>query len=147
MNKRINFEDNIFILLMRIRVIRDIITLDADPELFIEKTLDDIFFIDHILRNLLGYLQGNSRLIEREELLEQLSEAEWHFSRVLLELLEHDGAFSIRDIPSASEKLAALRKNSQDRRKIAENLSPAESAMPGSPVVSTDELTELLKAF
>lgn len=147
MNKRINFEDNIFILLMRIRMIRDIITLDADPELFIEKTLDDIYFIDHILRNLLGYLQGNSRLIEREELLEHLSETEWQFSQVLSDLLDHEGDFSVRDIPTISDKLTALRRNSQERRKIADNLSPVENVVPGSPVVSTDELTELLKAF
>lgn len=128
-------------------MIRDIITLDADPELFMEKTLDDISFTDHILRNLLGYLQANSRLIEREDLLERLSETEWQFSQVLLDLLEHDGEFSVKEIPTISDKLTNLRKNSQERRKIAENLRPIESLVPGSPVVSTDELTELLKAF
>ena len=56
MNKRVNFEDSLFILMMRIRMIRDSITLDADPELFLEKILDDIYFTEHTLRVLLDYL-------------------------------------------------------------------------------------------
>ena len=147
MNKRVNFEDSLFILMMRIRMIRDIITLDADPELFLEKTLDDIYFADHTLRILLEYLRENHYLIERVELLEHLSELEWQFSQILQELLDHDGNISIRGIPSIREKISACRNNSLERQKTAESLSPAGSSQPGEPVVSSDELTELLKAF
>jgi len=147
MNKRVNFEDNIFILMVRIRLIRDIITLDADPELFLEKTLDDIDFTDQTLGILLGYLKENSRLIEREELLEHLSELEWQFSRVLQELLDHNGNICIREIPSISEKLTAFRDNSMERRRSIEELGPSEGSRPDEPIVSSDELTELLKAF
>ena len=147
MNKRVNFEDSIFILMMRIRMIRDIITLDADPELFLEKTLDDICFADHTLRILLGYLQESDRLIERDELLEQLSELEWQFSQVLQELLDHKGNISIQEVPSIKEKLLAFRNSSLERRKLTENLGPSDGSLPGEPVVSSDELAELLKAF
>ena len=147
MNKRVNFEDNIFILMVRIRMIRDIITLDADPELFLEKTLDDIDFTDHTLGILLGYLRENSRLIEREELLEHLSELEWQFSQILQKLLDHDGNISVNDIPSINEKLTAFRNNSAERRKSIENLKPTDDSRSGEPIVSSDELTELLKAF
>jgi len=147
MNKRVNFEDNIFILMVRIRMIRDIITLDADPELFLEKTLDDIDFTDHTLGILLGYLRENSRLIEREELLEHLSELEWQFSQILQKLLDHDGNISVSDIPSINEKLTVFRNNSTERRKNIENLKPADDSRSGEPIVSSDELTELLKAF
>ena len=147
MNKQVNFEDNIFILMMRIRMIRDIIALDADPELFLEKTLDDIYFVDHSLRVLLGYLEENSRLIEREELLEHFSEVEWQFSQVLSELLSHEGNLSIRDIHPIREKLTVFRNNSLERKSIAEHLSPVGETASNEPVVSSDELTELLKAF
>ena len=147
MNKRVNFEDSLFILMMRIRMIRDIITLDADPELFLEKTLDDIFFADQTLRVLLEYLQENHYLIERVELLEHLSELEWQFSRLLQELLDHNGSFSICEIPAIKEKISNCRSNSLERQRAAESLSPAGSSLPGEPVVSSDELTELLKAF
>ena len=122
MNKRVNFEDNVFILTMRIRMIRDTITLDADPELFLEKILDDICFTDHMLRILLGYLQENDRLIARDEFLEHFSELEWQFCQVIGELLNHDGNISVREIPSVQEKLLAFRNSSQDRRLTAEKL-------------------------
>ena len=147
MNKRINFEDNIFILMMRLRMIRDTITLDADPELFLDKTMDDIHFSDHILSTLLGYLQENSRLIEREELFEHFAEAERQFARITQELLNHEGNLSVQDLPSIREKLLALRSASLERWKTAESLSSIGESTSNSPVVSSDELTELLKAF
>jgi len=147
MNKKVNFEDNIFILMMRIRMIRDIIILDADPELFMEKILDDICFADHTLGVLLGYLQENQRLIELDELLEHFSELEWQFSLVLKELLDHDGNISVRGNPVLVEKLSAFRTSSLERRKISDNLSSTGENVAGSPIVSSDELTELLKAF
>jgi hypothetical protein len=147
MNKRVNFEDNVFILMMRFRTIRDIITLDADPELFLEKILDDIDFSDHILRILLGYLQENNRLIAREEFLEHLTELEWQFSQVIGEILNHDGNLSIQELPSLQEKLIAFRNSSQERRLTAEKLSLNYGIRSEDPVVSSDELSELLKAL
>ena len=147
MNKKINFDDNIFILMMRLRMIRDIITLDADPELFLEKILDDIDFADHTLQILLKYLHENQRLIELEELLEHLSELEWQFSLVLKELIDHDGNISVRGNGLIMSKLATFRNSSNERRRTIENLSPAGDSVTGSPIVSSDELTELLKAL
>jgi hypothetical protein len=148
MNKRVNFEDSLFILMIRIRMIRDTITLDADPELFLEKTLDDIYFADQILRILLYHLEENHYLIERAELLEQLADLELQFSQVLKELLDHNGNIAIRDISSIKEKITACRNSSLERQKTAERLSPAEDNQPPvSPIVSSAELSELLKAF
>jgi hypothetical protein len=145
MNKRVNFEDNIFILMMRIRMIQDTITLDADPELFLEMTLKDIDFVDHVLGILLGYIRDNQRLIEREELLEHLAELERQFSQALQKLLTHEGTISAREIPPVKEKLKLLWKGSQERREIAKTPDP--SGGGGEPLVSPDELNELLKDF
>ena len=147
MNKRVNFEDSLFILMMRIRMIRDIIILDADPELFLEKTLDDIYFTDQLFRILLQYLEDNHYLIEKAELLEQLSDLEWQFSQVLQELLTHNGNIAIRNILPIKEKVTACRISSLERQRTAESLRSAGDNQPASPIVSSDELTELLKAF
>ena len=147
MNKQINFEDNIFILMMRIRMIRDTVTLDADPELFLEKILEDIDFTDRTLKTLLGYLQENTRLIERDELLEHISELEWQFSRVLLELLSHEGNLSVKLVPSLAERLNFMRNESMERRKAAGSLTVEKEVTSDEPIVSTDELAELLKAL
>ena len=147
MNKRVNFEDNIFILTMRVRMIRNTITLDAEPELFLEKLLDDICFTDQVLRTLLAYLQENDRLIAREEFLEHFSELEWEFSQVIGEFLNHGGNISVCELPGVQEKLIAFRNSSQDRYQAVEKLSLTDNYRAGNPVVSSDELTELLKAF
>ena len=147
MNKRVNFEDSLFILMMRLRMIRDSITLDADPDFFLEKTLDDIFFTDHILRILLNCLEENHHLIERLEVLEQLYGLDAEFSRVLQNLLDHEGNFSIRILPQIREKIAACRTNSLQRQAAIVKLNPAGGSPAASPIVSSDELSELLKAF
>ena len=128
-------------------MIRDIVTLDADPELFLDKVLDDIRFADGALGVLLGYLEDNQRLIGLDELLEHFSEAEWRFSAVLKDILDHNGNFSVRDNPLISEKLNVYRNSSMERRRIADNLNSQGDGFQGSPIVSSDELTELLKAL
>ena len=128
-------------------MIQDMVTLDADPELFLEKMLDDIFFIDQTLRTLLGSLENNHHLIERDELFEQLSGAEAQFASVLQNLINHEGAFSVMEIPSLAEKLKVFRSGSLERQKIAGKLQPVEKSPAASLYVSSDELTELLKAF
>ena len=128
-------------------MISEMITLDADSELFLEKTLEDIDFTDQTLGILLDNLQKNHRLIERDELLDHLSELEWQFAQVLTSLLNHEGNFSIEGIPSLKEKLLAIRENSLKRQKIAESLSPSKTDENSSTMVSSDEISELLKAF
>jgi len=147
MNKRVNFEDSLFILMMHLRLIQDIITLDADPEFFLGKTLDDIYFTDRILGVLLGSLQENSFLIEREELLEHLADIESRFTQVLQDLLNCDGNISIRSAPSIMEKVVACRNNSLARQETIARLNPVGTRKSSSPIVSSAELTELLKAF
>jgi hypothetical protein len=147
MNKQVNFEDNIFILMMRTRMIRDMITLGADPELFLEKTLDDICFTNETLGILLAYLEQNQHLIEREERFEQLQNAEEQFSMVLQGLLCKGGNFSVRGSSSLEEKLAVFQKSSLERQKAAGKLRHIEEELDDSPPVSSLEIAELLKAF
>jgi hypothetical protein len=144
MNKQVNFEDNIFILIVRIRMISDVLALDADPELYLEKTLNDIEFIDNTLGLLFGYLTGNTKIIERDELYTHLSDLESQFSQVLSDFLSSDGTISARDIPVLQEKMLLLKKNSLQRRGVLES-SGIKSEGSSEPLVSSDELTELLK--
>jgi hypothetical protein len=146
MNKRINFEDNIFILNTRIRMIRDLLILETDPDLFLEKTMDDLGFIDLTLAFLLGNLLENERLIERDEQFHNLSETERQFSEVLSEILEGAGSISAVQFPVIRDKTLVLRNNSLERRKNIEG-AVSRGNKPSEPVVSSDELNELLKGL
>ena len=147
MNKRFNFEDNIFIILMRLRMIRDIIILDPEPDLFLEKILDDIYFTDHILRILLEYIQENDRLIARDEFLNQLFKTEGQFYQLTRDFLDREGNISVREIPPVNEKLLALRDSSMERHKTLEELCHKAGIGHENTTVSSDEINELLKAF
>ena len=147
MSRHCNFEDNIFIINMRIRVIRDLLFLDADPELFLDKTLEDVAFINKTLENLLGNLTINHRYIERDEQFHNLAETEWRFQAILYKLLNEDTVFPIKTDPQIIEPLKAITKETVERRKTLEKLCINEIDKPtAEPVVSVDELSELLKA-
>jgi hypothetical protein len=148
MNKRINFEDNIFILNVRIRMIQDMLILDTDPELFLEKTMDDAEFINTGLEALLGQLLENERLIERDEQLYNLRETEKRFLELLSNLESGRGSISGSRFPVICPRIAQVRESSALRRKTIEeyadrNLKTSVESM----VVSSDELHELLKAL
>jgi hypothetical protein len=147
MEKPINFEDNIFILNTRIRMIRDLLILDAEPDLFLEKTLEDIDFIDHTLSLLLDRLFKSERFIEREEQFHNLSETEGQFAEVLAEIVRGEGAVSAAVRPPIQERIALIRSHSLERRKtITESFTQTGGAALES-VVSSDELQELLKTM
>jgi hypothetical protein len=147
MNKRINFEDNIFILNGRIRMIRDLLILDTDPDLFLEKTIEDIDFIDKTLETLLENLIENKRLLERDVEFDNLSDLEWQFARVLSDFLDSPGNISAAQFPVLKGKISMLRKRGQDRQKVMENSRAQTEPSLSEPVVSSLELSELLKDF
>jgi hypothetical protein len=148
MNKRINFEDNIFILNTRIRMIRDMLILNADPELFLEKTMDDAEFINVTLGALLGHLLENTRLIERDEQFYNLYETEGQFLEILSELELGQGAMSGTRFPVIRARIGQLRENAVQRRKTITESDGKNNKMPAEPmVVSSDELHELLKTL
>ncbi|MDR3131295.1 MAG: hypothetical protein LBU18_07080 [Treponema sp.] len=140
MNKRINYEDAIFIINTRIRIIRDMFLLDADPDLFLEKTLDDVDFIDRILSILLEQLADNKRFIDRVEQFHNLAETERIFSEAISELIASDRFPAIRD------HLTILWNHTQERRMTIANITGYDNEKtPSDPVVSSDELNELLQ--
>jgi hypothetical protein len=147
MNKRINFEDNIFILELRIRVIQDMLALDPDPELFLDKTMDDIDFIDYALGTLLGNLIENTLLLEREEEFDSLHDLELLFGSVLLQLFEGGQAISSDAFPVIKNKITSLRISSTERRKTIDKNAGSREQPRSDPVVSSVELSELLKDF
>jgi hypothetical protein len=147
MVKHTNFEDNIFLLSMRIRMLRDILLLDADPELFLEMTLNDTDFIDQGLTILLKNLIENKRLIERDEQLYNLSKTERQFVEVLSEFSNGGGSISGVKFPLICEKLWALQKQSLGRQKTITDSVAEPHKDSDNTVVSSDELMELLKDF
>ncbi|MDR0583471.1 MAG: hypothetical protein LBG57_03875 [Treponema sp.] len=147
MTMYINFEDNLFILNVRIRMIRDLLRLDPDPGLFLERTVDDMEFIDKALEFLTGNLKENTRLFDRDREFDNLSNIEWQFSQLLLEFAKDSSPLSPAKFPQIRDRIFRLKDSGAARRKtIDEAVVPAEQTRT-EPMVSSAELNELFREF
>jgi hypothetical protein len=145
MNKQINFGDAIFILNTRVRMLRDMLVLDADPDFFLDQTLADVDFIDAALEALLRELLENTHLIDRDGHFRSLHETERQFLGVLWDLANGSGTVSVASYPPLRDKVALIREHSLGRQKTTEQRLSIDDSSSREPVVSSDELNELLR--
>jgi len=141
---RLHFEDSIFILNMRIRVIRDTLHLNPPPELFLEKSIDDLTFIDNALELLVGAIIENADQYSGNGETEYIADTEWQFNQVLTEFALETSPFSAHTLPETMQKVAIMRASSESRRKIIEGTGQPLEIAQSEPVVTSAELNGLL---
>jgi len=144
MNKHINFEDTIFILNVRIKMIRDLLQLDTDTGLFLRQTMGDLEFINSALDLLTEKFLANISFLDRETEADNLSDAEWQFSQVLNEIINHSSPFSPAHFPETQTWIDKFKKDSNKRQKLIEESCTPEGQGSSEPVVSNAELNGLL---
>jgi len=144
MNKRINFEDTIFILNVRIRMIRDLMQLDTDAEIFYKQTAGDIEFISSCLDMLSDKFVANLKFLDRETEADNILDAEWQFGQLLNEVTNNSSPFSPSLFPELPIIVAKLRTDSQKRKKLIEDSYVPSEQASNEPVVSHAELNGLL---
>jgi hypothetical protein len=126
-------------------MLHEVLTLDISSDLFLDKTIDDMSFIDKTLDVLIKALTEDTYIPERDEQLDNVSETEWQFSQVLTRFLSVSGNISANHFPAFREKIFALRNQSAARRKIADDSRTKPDRAGMEPLVSSDEMSELLK--
>jgi hypothetical protein len=141
---RLNFEDTIFILNLQIRMMKDTLRLNPPPELFMEKCLADLAFIDSVLESLIQAFLENSDQHKGNGESEYISDTEWQFSQLLTEFLLESSPFSARFFPDTMQKVTVLRNASNARRKAIESTVLPTEIANAEPVVSSVELSSLL---
>jgi hypothetical protein len=128
-------------------MVQDILVLEPDPELFLKKTMEDIDFIDDTLGLLLDGLLENPHLIERNEQLVNLYDIECQFLQILTQLLTGSGNISVLRFPVLREKTTFLQAHSMTRKKLIDDFRNKTDQSNIEPLVSTDELSALLKKY
>ena len=141
MNNNI-FSDTIFILNMRIRMINDTLKLNPDPELFLDRSMDDIEFIDRILSYTAQKLMDN--IASSNDEYDNVLDAEWQFNQLLTEFSLDTCPFSVRAFPKIQDKINSLRISSSNRRKTLEETGISSQAIQVEPVTSSAEMSGLL---
>ena len=133
----VSFEDSVFIINMRIKMIRDILRLNPPHEFFLEKCIDDLVFIDWVLSCLCDQCSGINEL-------DYASDTEWQFSQLLNEISNNSSPYSQLYFPETQTWIDKLRKESSKRKKqIDDSYVPSEQSV-SEPVVSHAELNGLL---
>jgi hypothetical protein len=141
----INYEDNIFILNAKIRSIGDLMRLEAESALFLDKTMEDIDFIGDAAGKILANLLENKQLIDWDEHLYNLYDTEDRFYTLLKAMLNGQAAFSVSNHPPIAGMVGALAASSATRqKKIKENMRDPGQATNDPRVVSVEELALLV---
>jgi len=144
MNKRINFEDTIFILTVRIKMIKDLLRLDVDTGLFYRQTAGDMEFINSILDIMTEKFLANLKFLDRELEGDNLLDTEWQFSQLLNELSNNNCPYSQVNFTETLAWIEKLKTSSSKRRKQLEESSISVNHSTAEPVVSNAELNGLL---
>jgi hypothetical protein len=106
--------------------------------------MDDLDFINSSMASLLLNLKENFRLIERDEQFHNLVDTESQFCEILNELDHGEGSFSGLQYPELRERVGFLISRSQERQRSIDELIIEAKNLTLEPVVSYDELHELL---
>ncbi|MFI5368597.1 MAG: hypothetical protein ACHQ1F_06255, partial [Spirochaetia bacterium] len=108
MTRRINYEDDIFTLALQVRCLQDTLKLEVDPELFRERILGDITWIDATIGRLYQSLKESSLFVKRQEHLKELQKLKRAFAVALDALVEKRAPFAVH-IAEKSGELRAIR--------------------------------------
>ncbi len=144
MTTRVNYDDNIFFLQAMIKTLDNGVQLTIDGDLFRDKFIEDVFFIDSTLSRILTQLRESRRLIRRTEYLRALMRAESLFVDLLNKCLDETLPFAA-ELEGVVSKLRTTRNAHQraldDVRSILHEQSYVE---PEEDVVSQEEFRSLL---
>ncbi|MGM0674446.1 MAG: hypothetical protein ACQETQ_07125 [Spirochaetota bacterium] len=145
MNPRINYDDNIFLLQTMVKTLRSALTLDVDPEMFKDKILEDIFFIDSTFMKIFSQLRDNPNLIRRAEYLKALLRAETSFLELLNDTISAQRPLA-ESLSPFSHKLRASRDSHANTVSEIQGIlrDPEEQSLE-EDVVSQQELNFLLQ--
>ncbi len=132
MTTRVNYDDNIFFLQQLITTLDNGIQLAIDADLFRDKLVEDLLFLDATLSRILTQLRENRLLIRRSEYLRALMRAE----KLFLDLLDKCLDESIPFASALTEITHKLRASRNDHRRQLEEIR---SLLQGSSETETEE--------
>lgn len=88
MTRRVNYEDNIFYLTLVFKGIAASLKLNIDTELYRDRIIDDIRFLDKTSSSIFQSLKSNDRMIDRLTHLKGMQKLNANFISLLEDILE-----------------------------------------------------------
>ena len=144
MAEKIYYDDNIFYLNEIISNIDDGIRLDIDTDLFLDKLVEDILFVESALARIYGSLHDNSKLIRRNEHLRRLVRSKLKFSELLEDIVERRVPISENLAPFYPKFIELFHEQQHHLDELRAQLSTNDSAGEDEDMVSQEEIRFLL---
>jgi len=145
MTKQINYEDDIFYLLLIIRRLADGLKLTIDGDIFSGKIVDDILFLDEAVDKVSGLLKESQSFLKKEENLRNLKKVKRLFIELLDDIIEKkiSIAYYFTDIIDNFKKIREKqRETTVEIDTELENMSGGKKE--GQQIVSEEEFKFLL---
>ncbi len=145
MTRRINYEDDIFTLSLQVRCLQDMLKLEIDPDLFRDRILGDISWMDATIGRIYHSLREGSRYIKRKEHLRDLARLKGTFADALDPLVESTVPFAVH----LKDRADAVRQvRDSHRREVTEirTMLAGTDAPEQEHMVSAEELNLLMSA-
>jgi len=147
MSQMIHYRDDMFLLSVGVKALESALSVEADPEFWLDKIVGDIIFVDATARKMAGILARNLHLVDRESYLRLLERIAIDLSDTLEGLREGDSPMIAALAPHMqriSSIAAGLRDLAQD---LGESLAGRdEGDGADAAIVSGDEIERLLGA-
>jgi hypothetical protein len=141
---KIHYEDNLFFLHSILRTIESGLRLDIDPELFRDKILEDVLFVDLMILRIYASLRENDYLIQRTAYLRSLRRTVTAFMTFLDHILSTPAIFE-GSLERFREKLeSAHKEHDLVHREIETLLERSEPNEETETIVSSEEYGFLL---
>ena len=86
---RIHYQDNIFLLFMKIKTLKNGLNLDFDADLFMDQIRDEIAFIADTIDRLYQGIKASSLIVGKAEILKSLQRLCSSFADLLQSILEN----------------------------------------------------------
>lgn len=144
MKTRIHFDDNVYIVEITLNVLASALELDIDPEVFLKKNTQDLFFIDSTLKHFHEILQENDLLIHRKEYLQSLLHCKYEFITLAQGIVQ--GKYRSSDLfrPQVNRILSCIREQEDECELIRSQLFDSTVTEESTDGMSSEEYHFLL---
>ena len=138
MKDTIYYDENLFYINDIVNTISRGLRLDLDPDLFVDKFVEDILFVENALSVLHSSLINEDRLVSRADYLRRLIRAKKRFAEVLESIARSTRGFSTRIAPFHDKFLDIAR----GEREHVQSIRDVLKAMP-APEENLKETTHV----
>lgn len=145
MAERLYYDDNLFYLNEIISHLDDAIRLDIDSDLFLDKFVEDIMFVESILDRLYVSLRENDLLIRRAEHLKRIMRSKHMYAELLNNVIGGDSTLGTKLHPFYQKFRELIHEQREHVAEIRSLLSSTAPEAQHEDMVSQEEFRILLE--